>query len=112
VIRAKLVLDKEGRVLSFDAAGHAGRSSPGYDIACAAFTVLARTTYRALEGLQGIEIEGRAAEPGSLSFEVLRPAKSAERAAGIADCLVTGMSDLAREYPDAVVITIERDLEE
>jgi uncharacterized protein len=112
VIRAKVVLDGEGRVLSFDAAGHSGRASPGYDIVCAAFTVLARTSYRALEALPGIEIRGIAPVPGSLSFEVLRPAESAERAAGIADCLVMGMSDLAGENPESVAFSIERDLEE
>lgn len=112
MIRAKVVLDKEGRILGFDAAGHSGSAPRGEDIVCAAFTVLARTAYRALEALPGIELEGAAPEPGSLSFLVHRPAANAERAAGIADSLVIGMSDLAREYPGAVVFTIERDWEE
>lgn len=112
MIKAKVVLDREGRVLGFDAAGHADRASRGYDVVCAAFSALARTAYRALEALPGIEIRGLAPEPGSLSFEVLRPAESGERAAGVADCLVLGMGDLAREYPGSVAFTIERDLEE
>ena len=112
MIRAKVVLDGEGRVLSFEAAGHSGRASAGYDIICAAFSVLARTIYRALEALPSIEIRGIAPEPGSLSFEVLKPAESAERAAGIADCLVMGLGDLAGEYPEAVGFSIEHDLEE
>ncbi len=112
MIRAKVVLDEAGRVHAFDAAGHAETASRGNDIVCAAFTVLARTAYRALEALPGIEIEGAAPGPGSLSFVVNRPADDAGRAAGIADSLVTGMSDLAREYPGAVAFSIERDLEE
>jgi uncharacterized protein len=112
VIRAVIALDEKGRVRRFDATGHSGKASPGYDTVCAAFTVLARTAYKALEALPGIEIEGRAPEPGSLSFEVIRSAGDGERAAGIADCLVTGLSDLAREYPEAVALSIERDLEE
>lgn len=47
-----------------------------------------------------------------MDFEVLKPAAGTERAAGIADFLLTGLGDLAREYPDAVALTIERDLEE
>jgi uncharacterized protein YsxB (DUF464 family) len=99
-------------VLRFDAKGHSSRASPGYDIVCAAFSVLARTVYGALEALPGIEIRGEAPEPGDLSFEVVRPALSPERAAGIADCLVRGLGDLAREYPDSVRLSIERDLED
>jgi uncharacterized protein YsxB (DUF464 family) len=47
-----------------------------------------------------------------LDFEILNPAAGTERAIGIADFLLTGLGDLAREYPDAVALTIERDLEE
>jgi uncharacterized protein len=112
MILAKVVLDREGRVLGFEAAGHAESASPGNDIVCAAFSVLARTAFRALEALPGADVKGIAPAPGSLSFEVLRPAEDAGRAAGIADFLVTGMSDLARDYPGAVAITIERDWEE
>jgi uncharacterized protein YsxB (DUF464 family) len=112
VIRAKISLDREGRVLGFEAAGHAESAARGYDIVCAAFTVLARTAYGALKALPGIDVRGQAAEPGSLSFEVLSPAASVERAAGIADFLVRGMGDLAREYPGEVAFSIERDWEE
>jgi uncharacterized protein len=112
VIRARVVLDREGRITGFDAAGHAESASRGSDIVCAAFTVLARTAYRALESLPGIELKGIAPEPGSLSFVVIQHAAKAERAVGIADFLVTGMSDLARENPGAVAFSIERDWEE
>lgn len=112
MIRARVVLDREGRIRGFEAAGHSERGSRGDDIVCAAFTVLARTAFRALEALPGIELEGTAPEPGSLSFEVLKSAESAERAAGIADSLVLGISDLVRDFPDAVAFSIERDWEE
>jgi hypothetical protein len=112
MIRAKIVLDSEGGLRGFEAIGHAEKAVQGCDVVCAAFSVLARTSYRALERLPGFRLSGRASEPGSLSFEVLAAARSSERAAGIADFLIAGMDDLARDYPDAVVITIERDLEE
>jgi uncharacterized protein len=112
VIRATVFLDFEGRLVGFEAAGHADSGARGYDLVCAAFSAISRTAYRALEALPGAELRGRAPEPGMLSFEVLRPSASAERAAGIADCLMIGMGDLAREYPGSVALTIERDLEE
>ncbi len=112
MIRAAISLGKGGVIRSFGAVGHSGKAPPGYDVVCAAFTALARTAYAALEALPGAVVRGEAPGPGSLSFEVLRPAESAERAAGIADCLVMGMGDLAREHPESVAVTIERVLEE
>jgi uncharacterized protein len=112
VIRAKIVLDEEGALLSFEASGHADRGAKGFDVVCAAFSILARTAYRSLEALPGAKLRGRASEPGSMSFELLEPAESVGQAAGIAGFLITGMGDLAREYPDAVAVTIERYLEE
>jgi hypothetical protein len=47
-----------------------------------------------------------------MSFAVLCPSPSVERAAGIADFLVLGIGDLARDYPEAVALKIERDWEE
>lgn len=112
MIRASVVLGAGGRLLSFTATGHALEGERGLDIVCAAFTALARTAYRALEALPGIDIRGRAAERGSLSFEVVRAPASTERASGIADFLVVGIGDLAREHPDAVELVIERDWRE
>jgi uncharacterized protein YsxB (DUF464 family) len=112
MIRATAVLNAQGYLLSFTATGHAAAGDRGFDIVCAAFSVLARTAYRALEGLPGIELQGSAPEPGSLSFELLKPATGTERAVGIADFLVVGMGDLARDYPDIVEFVLERDWRE
>jgi uncharacterized protein YsxB (DUF464 family) len=103
-----LSLDRFGAIAGFSAQGHAERGSRGTDLACAAFSVLARTAYRSLEALPGIALRGSAGQPGSLDFTVLGPASDGDRAAGIADFLMIGLSDLAREYPDAVALTIER----
>jgi uncharacterized protein len=108
VIRARLSLDADGAIAAFRASGHAERGPRGVDIVCAAFSVLARTAYRCLEALPGIALQGEAERPGSLDFSVTEPALDRERAAGIAVFLATGLGDLARDYPDAVAVTIER----
>lgn len=108
MISASAVLDSGANLRSFEATGHAAMGDRGFDMVCAAFSILARTAYRALETLPGIELRGSAPEPGSLSFEVLKPAASVDRAAGIADFLVAGIGDLAREYPGAVEFVVER----
>jgi uncharacterized protein len=111
VIHARLSLDADGAIAAFRASGHAERGPRGADIVCAAFSVLARTSYRSLEVLPGIVLRGEAEGPGSLDFSVTSPARDRERAAGIAVFLATGLGDLARDYPDAVSVTIERNSE-
>jgi uncharacterized protein len=112
MISAKAVVGRGGELLAFAAKGHADRGFKGNDIVCAAFSVMARTAYKALKDLQGIELSGSAPEPGNLSFEVIKPASRPERAAGIADFLVAGMGDLARDYPEAVEFVLEHDWRE
>ncbi len=109
MIAAKVLLDIEGRILRFEASGHAGTSPAGKDTVCAAFTVLARTAYECLAALPGVEIAGTAPAPGILSFSVGKYGPACEgKSAGIADFLLTGLSGLEREYPGRVGLTIER----
>ena len=112
MIRATAVLGVGDCLRSFKARGHADAGDRGYDIICAAFSVLVRTAYETLKALPGLELKGSAAERGNLSFRVLKGADSAERAAGVADFLVVGIGGLARDYPDAVEFVIERDWRE
>jgi len=109
MIAAKFFLDSEGRPVRFEADGHSALGKKGSNLACAAFSILARTAYEALSGLPGVEIEGSAPERGSLQFAVRHlPSEVGERAAGIADFLLAGISGLEREYPGEVGLTIER----
>ncbi|MBL8968527.1 MAG: ribosomal-processing cysteine protease Prp [Spirochaetaceae bacterium] len=109
MIAAKAVLDAEGRLVRFEAEGHAGSGPKGRDLVCAAFSVLARSAYEALAGLPGVELEGSAPDRGSLRFRVRSFGPGSEgRAAGIADFLLAGISGLEREYPGEVGLTIER----
>jgi len=81
----------------------------GRNIVCAAFTVLARSAYEALSGIEGVVMEGSAPARGKLFFAVRNlPLKAGDRAAGIADFLLAGISGLEREYPGEVGLTIER----
>ncbi len=109
MIAARVVLGPEGYIRSFEAAGHGGAGPLGGDVVCAAFTVLARTAYQAMEALPGALVAGSADEPGRLRFRVDGVGREGEgRAVGIADFLVTGLSGLMREYPDHLGLTIER----
>ena len=109
MIEARAELDAEGRLVRFEASGHAGHGRKGQDIVCAAFTVLARTAYETLAALPGSAVEGSASGPGTLRFAVRRIDEGGlERAAGIADFLLAGLSGLEREFPGEVSVTIDR----
>ncbi len=108
MISARVYLDETGGIARFEASGHSGQGPAGRDIVCAAFTVLARTAFETLSGFPGADLELEAPEPGILNFRVRRPGAGSERAAGIADFLLAGLSGLEREYPGELGLTIER----
>jgi len=108
MIRAVARVDEQGLLRSFEARGHAGRASPGTDIVCAAFTVLARTAYTAMAGLPGLRVEGRARAEGMLDFTV-EPLGAPERAGavGMTLFLLEGLKGLVREFPAEVELRVE-----
>lgn len=91
---------------SADASGHAGSALAGSNITCAAVTVLLRTAYRTLL-LESDETDTVISAPGEgrLYFEIKKYSNNqVNRLKGITDYLVTGLKDLAAEYPDEIVI--------
>jgi uncharacterized protein YsxB (DUF464 family) len=108
VVRARLSLDASGRILTFEGRGHADSVEQGFDPACAAFSVLSRTAWEALEGIEGLDVRGSAERPGELRFRVFSsPEGSGERIRGITDFLVAGLRGLERDFPGSFRIRIE-----
>jgi hypothetical protein len=109
MIRAAVMLNQDGELLRFSASGHAGGGPPGFDIVCAAFTMLARTAFSALSGLPGASLEGQAASPGELWFAVTQiPDDEKQKAAGMTIFLLEGLDALARDFPAEFCMTVER----
>lgn len=109
MISVAVTLDSGGRLVRLVAEGHAGKGRRGEDLACAAFSLLARSAYEALAALPGFVLEGTAPREGSLSFAVKRADEArAERALGITDVLLAGISGLEREFPGAVELRLDR----
>lgn len=100
MIHVLLELDSEGKLLSFEASGHAQCGTKGHDIVCAAVSALLRTTVQALHAVQA---DIHAEQRGSLSFRVLRDDEAQH---GIrryaAEFLWLGIDCLQHEYPQAV----------
>jgi uncharacterized protein YsxB (DUF464 family) len=110
VIRARLVLDGGGRLLAFEASGHAGTGRAGADLACAAFSSLARTAWEALASIQDLGVTGKAEGAGDVSFKLgVIPDNRAERVRGMTDFLLTGLEGLERDFPGALALRVERE---
>ncbi len=110
MVEALLVEDSGGRIRSFRGKGHAGRGAPGSDPACAAFSLLARTAWEALDGIEGVAVDGDAGAPGELSFTVTSCAEAArDRVAGLTDFFRAGLRSLEREYPGSFRIMVQKE---
>lgn len=98
-----LVCGKNGALRSCKATGHAGFAAKGYDIVCAAVTVLVRTALQVLSETDGVTIQADTTERGMLSFLVEQAdAEKTERLICTADFLERGMQSLQSEYPQFV----------
>ncbi|MBR4463400.1 MAG: ribosomal-processing cysteine protease Prp [Treponema sp.] len=98
-----LVCGKNGALRSCKASGHADYAAKGYDIVCAAVTILIRTAMQTLSETDGVVFHADAAERGFLAFEVV--AASEEKVKWLicmADFLEHGFSSLQSEYPQFV----------
>ena len=108
MIKARAEVDTDGMLLYFEATGHAGAGSPGFDTVCAAFTVLVRTAYSALARLPGARVGGSATRTGSLDFRVETvPGGERERAIGMTAFLLEGLEALERDFPESVGVRTE-----
>lgn len=98
-----LVCGKDGAFRSCEAAGHAGFAAKGFDIVCAAVTILLRTAVDVLSGMDGVTVRADTAGHGELAFAVVRAAaEKTERLVCTADFLERGLRSLQSEYPQFV----------
>ncbi len=108
----ELFLDRTGCLRRFGAEGHATGAARGGNIACAAATVLMRTTARLLDGIEEIPTRGSAEREGHLDLRVEAvPEERRGWLRGVTDSLLQGLADLEREHPDLIALRIH-DFEE
>lgn len=108
MVRVQVVRRTDGAVQSFAASGHAGHAEYGYDIVCAAVSVLTQAAVLGLErhaGLQpAVEIDDAT---GFLSCRLASLPATDERfvkGQAILETMVTGLVETARSYPDSIQV--------
>lgn len=108
MIRVKLILSKDGLLLSCTAEGHAFFAAKGEDIVCAGVTILLKTVLLQMESRNGLELHTETDKRGLLAFRVLSENVSAhaEFLTYAADFLLKGLESLVKEYPFHVSVRV------
>ena len=105
MVKVALEFDADGCLRGFTAGGHAD-GPPGANVACAAVTVLLRTSARAVAA-RGLAEGGSAEEPGDMHLAVGPvPASKREWLRGVSDVLARGLADVSAEYPGQLEVRI------
>ncbi len=93
--------DEEGNICSCELHGHAGAGEAGYDIVCAAVSVLAYSTGIGLEKVARQEGEYKAEE----GYGLLRlTGEKTEQGQVLLRTMELALEDIADKYPDFVTI--------
>ena len=105
-MRIRIAVSSDGSLRGFEADGHAGADAAGRNVACAAATVLLRTTARLCAG-RGIVASGQSPAPGRMSC-VISPARTGDGdwLEGVTDFLLRGVKDLQDEFPAEFVVQV------
>lgn len=107
MIRLSVWLYPDGCLQRFSASGHAEDGKKGRDIVCAAVTALLRTAGRLLAGQPDLNVDGESPNPGSMRLFLHPPGeKRREWVRGVTDVLVSGVTDLQKEFPGRLSVEI------
>ncbi|MBC9783888.1 ribosomal-processing cysteine protease Prp [Heliobacterium chlorum] len=102
MVKVKVYVDDNGRILGFEATGHAGAAPHGQDVVCAGVSALTLTAVNGLEhflGDQALEVD--APGPGNLRCMLMDPLMTddARTAQIILETMVLGLEKTAENYP-------------
>ncbi len=104
VIRAEIET-KDGILGSLKVEGHDRANGRKGSVLCASVTALVRSAARTLEKNGAVKLEGAAETAGSLFFRITGyDGRETGWLKGVTDLLVTGLEDIAREYPRKVIV--------
>ena len=97
MIRAKII-QAEGKILGFECKGHAGYAEEGYDIICAAVSILTTTCANALESVAGIK--GKATVDDGYMQVLIEKGQAGHDTQVIFRTVLQGLRDLEDAYPE------------
>lgn len=109
MIHAVLYRGADGQYTGYSAKGHSDYAEEGYDIVCAAVSVLGATCANSLESVCGVVPEILANESGHLHFRLPSPISSQAMhdAQILFGFLHQGLKDVAEEFPQDIQLSIQ-----
>ena len=91
--------------VGFRASGHAGFDEEGYDIVCAAVSVLTIHTVNAIDTYTDDQFEVSSnQEDGVIEFQITDPSKEATL---LLNAMILGLQDVAKNYENYIVLKFE-----
>ena len=102
MISIEIQRDEDNRIIGCHIAGHAGFDNHGYDIVCAAVSVLSCT---AILGLQEVARQDGEYSNGSGQCDMVLTGNLTVSGQDILRTMVLGLAEISRQYPDFVTIT-------
>ncbi|MCX7571417.1 ribosomal-processing cysteine protease Prp [Tumebacillus sp. DT12] len=109
MIRANVWRNGQGHIDRFSVRGHAEAADPGYDIVCAAVSVLVTNAINSAEQLLRVHIaDDEQVAPGDVQCSI--PALSGaqnEKLQLLFESMVFGIQQVADLYPDFVNLTVK-----
>lgn len=106
MIRIRAMLDADGVLVRYSAAGHGGFK--GADIVCAAVSALSRALLRTLDGKSGVSVRSLAPERGLLQAEISCENEARPFVEASGRFLLAGLASVAEEYPELCSLEILR----
>ncbi|MDR0447448.1 MAG: ribosomal-processing cysteine protease Prp [Treponema sp.] len=107
MITITVVLDGSGLIKTCDVRGHARAGKRGYDLVCAAVSVLVRTALSVLSKKEGISIKGGAERRGEFSLETkVQNTAGRDFLAAVGSFLIEGLKSVAEEFPQNCIMII------
>lgn len=107
-ITAVVTLDSSSLLRSLSVTGHAGQGIAGYDVVCAAVSVLARTAGSVLSGKPYITASVSAPLRGILCLDIECKREGEPYLSAVQDFLLEGLQSVAAEYPACLRVVYER----
>lgn len=107
MINVKIYRDDKENIIAYEVKGHAGAAEAGYDIVCAAVSVLTQTPLIGLERHLNLKPQYTVDQQSGI-FSLKLNEKPNEETQAILETMFLGLQSVAKQYSDYVSVKVSR----
>jgi uncharacterized protein YsxB (DUF464 family) len=105
MVAVEFKVDRQGMYQGFTFAGHADYAEPGFDIVCAAISILSHTFMAGLETIVKLPLQIKADQTsGYLDCNWVNLPEKSERTQLLVETMRLGLSEIQAQYPDHITL--------